>query len=57
MGAENVIGRAVRLSRARADRDVTGPVGLGPGESDLNSVPVRERSKAFRMSVGPVYLS
>ena len=55
--AENVIGRAVRLSWARADRDFTGSVGLGPGESDLNSVPVREWSKAFKTSVGSVYPS
>jgi hypothetical protein len=33
-GPENVIGRAVQLPRARADRDFTGPVGLGPGDSD-----------------------
>ena len=54
MGSENVIGRAVRLSRARADRDFSGSVGLGPGDLDLTSIPGRVRSEAFKMSVGSV---
>jgi hypothetical protein len=44
---ENVIGRAARPSRARADRDFTGPVGLGPVDSDLTSIPGRVRSEAI----------
>src|SRR5579859_6720024 len=51
---ENVIGRAVRLSRARADRDFTGSVGPGPSDQDLTSIPGRVRSEAFKMSVGSV---
>jgi hypothetical protein len=55
--AENVIGRAVRLCRARADRDFTGSVSLGPRELDLTSIPGRYRSEVFKMSVRPVYPS
>ena len=52
--SENVIGQAVRLYWARADRDFTVPVGLGPEDQDLTSVPGPVRSEAFKMSVGPV---
>src|SRR5579859_578902 len=52
--SENVIGRAVRLSRARADRDFTGSVSPGPRDQDLTSIPGRVRSEAFKMSVGSV---
>jgi len=51
---ENVIGRAVRLYRARADRDFTVPVGLRPEDQDLTSVPGPVWSEAFKMSVRPV---
>jgi hypothetical protein len=54
MRAENVIGRAVRLSRARADRDFTESVCLGPKELDLTSIPGRYQSEVFKMSVRPV---
>ena len=49
LAPEDVIGRAVRHSRARADRHFTGPVGIGPEIQDLTSVPVRDRSKAFKV--------
>ena len=51
---ENVIGRAVRLSWSRADRDFTGSVGPGLGDRDFTSIPGRVRSKAYTMSVEPV---
>ena len=51
---ENVIGRGVRLSRARTDRDFTRSVGLGLEDQDLTSVPGQARSRAFKMSVEPV---
>jgi len=44
--AENVIGRAVRLSWARADRVFTGSVSLRPRDSDLTSISGRVWSEA-----------
>jgi len=44
--AENVIGRAVQLSWARADRVFTGSVSLRPRDSDLTSISGRVWSEA-----------
>jgi len=56
--SENVIGQAIRLSQARADRDFTRSVGPGPGNSDLvESVPGRSWSKVLKMSAGSVQSS